>query len=95
MERSGLAALVDLAEESGMIQLESALEKRVTDECISLYNIDGSMRKTVKSKFLELLQLDPVSEKPRDHVSLENMGLIRRLATLTPEDCESWQWDDS
>ncbi len=41
MERSGLAALVDLAEQSGMIQLESALEGRVTEECLSLDNADG------------------------------------------------------
>jgi len=63
MERSGLAAPVDLAEGSGMIQLESALERRVTQECLSLYNVDGSMIKTVKSKLLELFKVDPVSEK--------------------------------
>ena len=38
MERSGLAALLELAEGSGMIQLESALHGRVTEECLSLYN---------------------------------------------------------
>ena len=37
-----------------MIQLELALERRVTEECLSLYNVDGSMRKTVKSKLLQL-----------------------------------------
>ena len=63
MERSGLAALVDLAQESGMIQLESALERRVTEECLSMYNVDGSMRKTSKSKLLQLFDLDPVPEK--------------------------------
>ena len=44
MERSGLAALVDLAEGSGMIQLESALDRRVTEECLSLFNVDGCAR---------------------------------------------------
>ena len=58
MERSGLAALVDVAEGSGLIQLESALEGRVTEECLSLFNVDGSMRKTVK---------------PHNHVSLVDM----------------------
>ena len=48
MERSGLAALVDVAEGSGLIQLESALEGRVTEEFLSLFNVDGSMRKTLK-----------------------------------------------
>ena len=53
------------------------------------------MRKTVKSKLLELFKLDPVSEKPRDHISLVDMGLIWRLAAPTPEDRESWKRDDS
>ena len=94
MERSGLAALVDLAEGSGLIQLESALEGRVTEECLSL-NVDGSMRKTVKSKLLELFNLDPVIDDPRDHCSLVDMGLIWRLATPTPEDREARKHDGS
>lgn len=49
----------------------------------------------LKSKLLELLKLDPVSEKPRDHVSLVDMGLIWRLATPTPEDGESQKRDSS
>lgn len=60
MERSGLADLVDIAVGSGLIQLESALEGRVTEECLSLFNVDGSMRKTVKSKMLEVFTLEPV-----------------------------------
>ena len=84
MERSGLAALVDVAEGSGLIQLESALEGRVTEECLSLFNVDGSMRKTVKSKMLEVFTLEPVPEKPHNHVSLVDMGMIWRLATPTP-----------
>lgn len=31
-----LVVLIDLMEESDMIQLESALEARVTEECLSL-----------------------------------------------------------
>ena len=62
-------------------------------ECLSLYNVDGSMRKTVKSKLLELFKLDPVSEKPRDYISLVDMGLIWRLATPTTEDRESRKRD--
>lgn len=95
MERWGLAALVDLVEGSGMIQLESALERRVTEECLSLYNVDGSMRKTVKSKLLDLFNLDPVADAPRDHVSLVDMGMIWRLATPTPEDREARKRDGS
>ena len=76
VEKSGLTTLVDLAEGSGMIHLESVLEVRVTDECLSLYSIDESMHKTVKNKLFELFNLNPVIEEPRDQVSLVDMELI-------------------
>ena len=58
MERSGLAALLELVDGSGMIDhLESVISWRVTEECLSLYNVDGSMRKTAKSKLLERFNL--------------------------------------
>ena len=76
VEKSGLTTLVDLAEGSGMIQLESVLEGRVTDECLSLYSIDESMCKTVKNKLFELFNLNPVIEEQRDQVSLVYMELI-------------------
>ena len=89
MEKSGLVALVKLVEGHSLIQLESAPEERVTYECLSLYNVDGSMRKIAKSKLLELFNLDPLADKPQDHVSLVNMMLIWRLATATHEDQEA------
>ena len=56
------------------------------EECLSVYNVDGSMRKTQKSKLLEKFLLAPVLEVPREYVSLIDMGYIWRLATPTPED---------
>ena len=32
------------------IGLEMLVDKRVTDECCSMYNVDGSLRKTAESK---------------------------------------------
>ena len=78
-----------------MIELELVLEGRVTEECLSLYNVDGSMRKTAKSKLLDLFNRDPVAENPTGHISLVDMGLIWRLATPTPEDCEARKRDGS
>ena len=95
MERSGLAALLDLADGSGIVKLETALERRVTEECLSMYNVDGSMGKTCKSKLLHLFNQDPFPEKPRDHISLVDMGLIWRLVTPTPEDREATKMDGS
>lgn len=59
MEKSGLAALADLVEGSGMFKLEEVLEGRVTEECLSLYNVDGSIRKTMKSKLFGSVQHRP------------------------------------
>ena len=53
------------------------------------------MRITAKSKLLDLLNLDPIAEKPRDHVSLVDMGLIWRLAIPTPDDREASKQDGS
>ena len=95
MERSGLAALLELVDGSGMIHLESVLSWRVTEECLSLYNVDGSMRKTAKSKLLERFNLDSVVERPQDYASLVDMGMIWRLATPTADDRESRNRDGS
>ena len=51
MEKCGLAALLSLAD--NVFSLETLLEGKVTDECLSMFNIDGSMRKTSKSKILQ------------------------------------------
>ena len=53
------------------------------------------MRKIVKRKLLELFTLQPVTEEPQNHMSLVDMGLIWRLATLTPEDREARKRDGS
>ena len=47
------------------------------------------MCKTVKSKLLELFNLDPVIEEPQDHISFVDMGLIWWPANPTPQDCEA------
>ena len=95
MERSGMVALVDLAEDVGMIKLESALEGRVTEERLSMFNVGGSLCKTCKSKLLQLFSMEPVTEIPQGYISLVDMGLIWRLATPTPEDHETKRRDGS
>ena len=74
IEKSGLAALPDFADGSGAIKLESALERRVTEECLSMYNVDGSMRKASMSTLLHMFNLDPVPQMPLDHISLADMA---------------------
>ena len=95
MERQGLTALVDLAEKTGVLTLERAFEEIGTEECLSMYNVDGSMRKTAKSKMLEQFNLDLITEELEDHISLVDMGMIWHLTTPTPEDREARKQDGS
>ena len=101
MERTGMAALVGLMDTTGVIQLESALEGRVTEECLSMYNVDGPMRKTAKSKLLDLFNIQAIGDRPHEYISLIDMGLMWRLATPTSEDREAikrdggvYRWSD-
>lgn len=57
MEQAGLVAAVEFKEGLGALPLEEILARRLTDECLAMYYVDGSQRKPVKSKFLEYLNL--------------------------------------
>ena len=43
MEGTGLASVMQFAEGTGRVTLEQILEYRVTEECLSLFNVDGSL----------------------------------------------------
>ena len=86
MEKNGLATLMDFAEKNSLIDLETFLEGRITEECLSLYNVDGSMRKTAKSKVLQGFVRKQHDGGLQSCISFVDMGLIWRLATPTTED---------
>ena len=101
MERTGLAALIEILEGSGVIVRLYFNSGRITEECLSVYNVDGSMQKNVKSNLLDLFNLDPIGENPNEYISLVDMGFIWHLATPSSKDCESkkrdgskYQWSD-
>ena len=52
-ENEGLPTVLPLAEEMGVFSLEEVLEHRVTEECLSLFEVNGSMRKTTKCKIVD------------------------------------------
>lgn len=87
MENSGLVALVDLAECSGVIQLESA-----TEECLSMGQCVQLVRASCYSSST-LIQLQ------RNHlttyVSPLDMWLIWQLTTPTSDGREAWKHDGS
>ena len=48
------AMVIDSDEKNDVTALESVLVKRISEECLSMFNADGSMRKTAKSKLFQL-----------------------------------------
>ena len=78
-----------------MLPLESALEGRVTEECLSLYSVDGSMCKTMKSNLLDQFDFDPVAQEPDNYVSIVDMGMIWWTATPTSKEREAKKRDGS
>ena len=84
------------------LPLESALEGRVTEECLSLYTVDGSLCKTMKSNLLDQFNLDPAAQEPDYYVSIVDMGMIWWPATPTSKDreakkraCSEYCWSDN
>ena len=78
--------LTDFAGKNDLIKLEKILVRRISDECLSMVNADGSIRKTAKSKLLQSFNRQPVMDERRVYFSIVDMGLIWRSATPTSED---------
>ena len=86
MGRNALAMVIILAEKNDLIALESVLVKRISEECPTMFNADGSMRKTAKSKLLQSFSRQPVLEVPSAYGSLVDIGIIWRLASPASDD---------
>ena len=50
MERKALVSVLGLVETSGALKLEEVLQHCVTAECLSIFNVNGTIRKAQKSK---------------------------------------------
>ena len=81
MERNALAMVIDSEEKNDFIVLESVLVKRTFKECLTMFNADGFMRKTAKRKLLQSFSRQPLLEVSSAYISLDDMGLIWRLAS--------------
>jgi hypothetical protein len=88
MERSDMAAVINLVQVNGKVQLQDIMENRVTEECLSIFNVNGSFRKVQnKSKMLEKLSMQTIT-KPTPYTALVDMGLIWHIASTNTEDRE-------
>ena len=67
------------------MNLPKLLEHRVVEACVSLFNSNGTYRKTQKSKLVQKFSLQSV-DLQEPYVALIDMGMIWRMATPTAED---------
>ena len=65
MERPGLASLLEFADETGDVNLESVLNYRITQESLSMFYVDGTMHKA-SCPFLGFFKLDTLDKEPDD-----------------------------
>ncbi len=73
------------------------MKQRLTEEYLSLFNVNGTFRKTQKSKLLQKLTQQPLDVP--SYTALVDMGMIWRLASPTMEDRENgdgspYTWGD-
>jgi hypothetical protein len=95
MEQQALKAVINLVEVSQLVDLQELLEHRVVEECVALFNSNGTYRKTQKSKLIQKFSLQPV-DLQEPYIALINMGMIWTMATLTAEDRQTQDgtWSD-
>ena len=68
--------------------LSQVMEYRVTDECLPIFNINGTMKKVQKSKLIDKLNLQPIANVQEGYIAIVDMGFLWRLATPSVEDRE-------
>jgi hypothetical protein len=57
---TAMAVVMSLAEKDGLVDLPTILQHRVTHECLSIFNVNGTYRKVQKSKLVEKFSLQSV-----------------------------------
>ena len=96
MESRTLASVVNLVDVSGLL-LPELMKHRASEECLTLFNTNGTFRNTQKSKHLQKLALQLLDVN--SYVALVDMGMMWRLATPTAEervksDGSPYTWGD-
>ena len=88
MENKAMAQVISLAQKRGCtFELSDVMQYRVTDECLPIFNVNGTMRKGMKSKLVDKLKLVEVDSLD-SYIAVVDMGFIWRLSTPSCEDRE-------
>ena len=86
MERNALAMVINSVEKNDVIALALVLVKIISEECLTMFNANGSIRKTAKSKLFQPFSRQPLFEVTSAYFNLVDMGLILRRASPTSDD---------
>ena len=97
MEKKGLSTIIEIVEMNSDLDLCQIMENRITDECLSIFNADGTLRKVQKSKLIDRLHFEPT--KLDQYIGIIDMGMIWRIATPKSDEREKadgtpYTWDD-
>ena len=84
--------IISLAK-TAAVDLEELMRYHLTEICLPLFNINGQMRKTVKSTLKNSFEMHEATLESTSYISIVDMGFIWRLATLSIADRESAEGD--
>ena len=84
--------IISLAK-TAAVDLEELMRYHLTEICLPLFNINGQMRKTVKSTLKNSFEMHEATLESTSCISIVDMGFIWRLATLSIADRESAEGD--
>ena len=88
MENKAMSEVIVLCSKND-VGLEEIMEYRVTDECLSIFNTNGTMVKVQKSKLTDSFCFTPLpSNFLLNSIAIIDMSFIWRLSTPTIEDRE-------
>lgn len=74
MESRALASVVDLVDISGLLSLPEVMKHRITEECLTLFNVNGTFRKTQKCMLLQKLAMKPISV--HSYTAIVDIGMM-------------------
>ena len=98
MENKAMAEVVSLSAEK--VFLEEIMNHWITDECLSIFNINRSMAKVQKSKLVQMLNWKETPDwQLQTYISIVDMGFLWRLKAPSTEDSEKnggspFSWND-
>ena len=87
-----MVKIIALAE-TAAVDLEELMRYRLTEICLPPFNVNGQMRKAVKSTLVSSFEMHETTLEGVSYISIIDMDFIWRLATPSTADRESAEGD--